>query len=132
MIGPPDVFVNSGTSAGGYLPLSGFGVTPVSGVGDETCTNFNVPSFAFAGKTWSSIGFVSDGYAVVGGCTGSPDIQFINQVLPDPARPNNVLAPFWTDLNPTTVGEMRIATLTDGIDTWIVLDWEAVQNWSIH
>jgi len=128
---PADVAIATGSSpAGGYLPLSLFGVPPVSGVGDETLINFNVPAFSFAGETWTRIGFDSNGYAVVGGGSG-PDNQFINQELPDPARPNNVLAPFWTDLNPGAGGAMRIATLTDGADTWIVLDWEAVREFSL-
>ena len=40
---------------------------------------------------------VTDGYLVVGGGT-SADISFIPQDMPDPARPNNVIAPYWTDL----------------------------------
>lgn len=37
-----------------------------------------------------------------------------------------MLAPFWTDIDPTAGGALRIATLTNGVDTWIVTDWEAV------
>jgi hypothetical protein len=129
---PPNVFVEPGISpAGGYLPLSAFGVAPIGGVGDETISNFVVPGFMFAGVNNTRLGLVSDGYVVVGGGT-SADVQFINQNLPDPNRPNNVLAPFWSDLNPAFGGAMRIATLTDGADTWIVADWEGVYNYSDH
>jgi hypothetical protein len=72
---------------------------------------------------------VSDGYGVVGGGTGA-DIQFINQNLPNAARPNNVLAPFWSDLNPAFGGAMRIGILTDGVNRWIVLDWQAVREFT--
>jgi hypothetical protein len=37
-------------------------------------------------------------------------------------RPNNVLAPFWTDLDGTGAPGIFIATLTDGVDTWIVVE----------
>ena len=63
----------------------------IAGVGDETATNFNIPSFKFGGETYNRIGVVSNGYAVIGGTSGNADIQFINQILPDPERPNNVL-----------------------------------------
>ncbi len=126
---PPDVTVAPGFSPAGYLPLSLFGVTPVAGVGDETIANFNVPGFQFAGETYTRVGFVSNGYLVVGGGSAA-DVQFINQNLPDPTRPNNVLAPFWSDLNPAFGGAMRVATLTDGVNTWIVFDWENVANYS--
>jgi subtilisin family serine protease len=116
--------------AGAYLPLSLFGITPIAGVGDETITNFNVPSFLFGGEVYSKIGVVSDGYVVIGGGT-SADIAFINQNLPDPTRPNNVIAPFWTDLNPGAGGAVRIGTLTDGSgDNWIVIDYAAVKEYS--
>jgi hypothetical protein len=121
------IVVAPGASPAGYLPLSLFGITPVAGVGDETITNFNVPSFTYAGQSWTRVGVVSNGYVVVGGGTGA-DVQSVNTDLPSAAAPGNILAPFWTDLDPTAGGALRIATLTDGADTWIVVDWDAVKN----
>jgi hypothetical protein len=57
-------------------------------------------------------------------------VDFVNQFLPDPARPNNVLAPFWTDLNPAAGGELRIAALSAGANSWVVVEWADVPNWS--
>lgn len=127
---PPNVSIAPGTSpGGGYLPLSLFGVAPIGGMTDEAIVNFNVPAFSYASETWTRVGVVSNGYVVVGGGTGA-DVRFVNQNLPDPAQPNNVLAPFWSDLNPGAAGAVRIATLTDGVDTWLVVDWQAVKNFS--
>lgn len=127
---PPNVTIAPGTSpAGGYLPLSLFGIAPTAGFGDETIINFNVPAFTFAGTTYTRVGITSDGYVVVGGGTAQ-DVDFINQNLPNTARPNNVLAPWWTDLNPSSGGTIRIGTLTDGSDTWIVVDFNAVREFS--
>ena len=89
--------------AGGYLPLSPFGVGPVAGVDDDTITNFNVPTFYYAGEPYSRIGVVSNGYLVVGG-GNSGDVAFAPQTFPDVNRPNNVLALLWTDLNPGPAG----------------------------
>ncbi|OUC07705.1 hypothetical protein RY27_13305, partial [Litorilinea aerophila] len=66
---------------------------------DESIANFNVPGFFYGGETYSRVGIVSNGYVVVGG-GAADDVQHINSDFPDPAVPNNVLAPFWTDLNP--------------------------------
>jgi subtilisin family serine protease len=125
----PDVAVAPGAAPFGYLPLSNFGIAPIAGVGDETIANFTVPAFTYGGVAYTRIGMVSNGYLVVGGGTGA-DVQFVNQDLPDPARPNNVLAPFWTDLDPSRGGALRIATLSSGSNSWIVLEWAAVPNWS--
>ncbi|MCL5996182.1 MAG: S8 family serine peptidase [Chloroflexi bacterium] len=127
---PPDVTIAEGTSpGGGYLPLSLFGMTPVSGVSDDSIINFNVPAFLYGGQVYTRIGVGSNGYVVIGGGSGS-DVSINNQNFPDPTRPNNVLAAFWTDLNPAAAGAIRVGTLTDGADTWIVVDWEAVREFS--
>jgi hypothetical protein len=105
-----------------------FGIAPFS-ASDESIANFTVPPFVYAGETYTAIGVVSNGYAVVGGGTGE-DVDFINQSLPDEAPPNNVLAPFWTDLNPASGGALRIGILTDGTNDWLILDWEAVPEFS--
>lgn len=123
------VSVASGTSPAGYLPLSLFGIAPIAGVGDESITNFNVPAFLYGGVLRTRIGVTSNGYAIVGGGT-SADVQYVNQSLPNQAPPNNVLAPFWTDLNPGAGGAMRIGTLNDGVRTWIVMEWDKVKYFS--
>jgi subtilisin family serine protease len=129
---PPIVTIGdaNGTSPAGYLPLSLFGIAPIGGVGDETITNFNVPAFTYAGKSWTRLGIVSNGYVVVGGGT-SADVNYVNQSLPNALRPNNVLAPFWSDLNPAAgSGAVRIGTLTDGVSTWLIVDFENVREYS--
>jgi hypothetical protein len=94
-------------------------------MGDETIANFGTPGFLFGDEAYGALGVVSDGYVVVGGGTSS-DVNYIPQDIPDASAPNNVLAPYWTDLNPGAGGAVRIATLTDGVDVWIVVDWEGV------
>ena len=65
----------------------------------------------------------SNGYLVVGGGT-SEDNNCCN--LPAGpgrrARPNNVLAPFWTDLDGTGAAGILAGTLTDGVSTWLVVE----------
>ena len=116
--------------AGGYLSISGppFNVAPIGGMTDDAIVNFNVPAFKFGDETYTSLGVVSNGYVVIGGGT-SQDINFRPQTFPNTARPNNVLAPYWTDLNPPAgpAGSgVRIALLTAGPNAWIVVDWQNV------
>jgi hypothetical protein len=128
---PPDVLatVDPLASPAGYFSIAPFSPIVVSAPGDETIHNFNVPAFPFAGKTWTRIGIVSNGYLVVGGGTGG-DVNFINTNLPNAARPNNVLAPFWTDLNPGAGGRILVQIMTDGSDDWLVVEFENVPNFS--
>ena len=93
-----------GTPAGGWLPMSGF-TNPIP-VGDEELVNFDVPAFVYGGQTYTRIGVVSNGYAVLGGGTGQ-DIEFQPPGIPNPAPPNNILAPFWTDLDGSAAPGIR-------------------------
>lgn len=110
-----------GETPAGYLPLDAFGIAPTP-IGDEDALNLTVPAFVFAGKTYTQIGIVSDGYTVAGGAAAE-DIDFQPQTLPDPARPNAEMAPFWTDLDGTGAPGVFAATLTDGVNDWLVIEW---------
>ncbi len=117
-----------GTSpAGGYLPLADYDIPAQAGFGDETLVNYGVPAFKFGSETYTTIGVDSNGYAVLGGGS-SQDNECCNvQTFPDPTRPNNVLAPYWTDLDLSSSGggAFKIATLDDGLNVYLILEWEA-------
>lgn len=113
-----------------YISLASLGLPTIDGVTDESIVNFSLPDYVFAGDTYDRIGMSSNGYAVVGGGY-DVDISRINQSFPDTAVPNNVLAPFWTDLNPMAGGNMYIGFLVNSAtgETWVVMEWENVPNY---
>jgi subtilisin family serine protease len=106
----------------GYIPLDAFGGTLVQSMGDEDLVNFNVPAFWYNGRPYSSIGVDSNGYLVPGGGT-SEDNECCNPVIPSTSRPNNVLAPYWTDLDGTGRTGVMLNVLTDGVNSWLVVEW---------
>lgn len=109
-------------AASGFLPLAEFGEVPIP-IGDEEIINLNVPAFEYAGRTHTAIGITSNGYIVVGG-GGAEDVLF-EPALPDPSAPNNVLAPYWTDLDGSTGAPgVRATVLGDGVSSWIVVEWD--------
>jgi hypothetical protein len=123
----------NGTSpAGGYLPLAGFGGNVAIPGGDDAITNVNVPTFYYGGEAYNQIGVVTNGYIVIGGGTAA-DVVYEPQSFPTPARPNNVLSMFWTDLNTTgggANGQILVNVLGDGDSDWIIVDFEGVKNFS--
>jgi hypothetical protein len=115
--------VDPGTSPGGFIPLALFGITPIA-IGDEDILNFNVPPYSYNGVTENAIGVDSNGYSIAGGGS-SEDNNCCN--LPTAAsseRPNDLLASFWTDLDGTGAPGIYAGTLTDGVNTWLVLEWQ--------
>jgi subtilisin family serine protease len=117
--------ITAGGSPAGFLPLSEFGFGPIAGVGDETVVNADVPPFKYGSEVYSRLALMSNGYAVVGG-GDTADLDVVPQTFPDAGRPNNVLAPYWTDLDPGSGGSVSIGSLTNGVNAWTVLEWKAV------
>ena len=64
----------------------------------------------------------SNGYSIAGGGSSEDNNCCNLPTGPDPAPPNNMLAPFWTDLDGTGADGIYVAVLTDGVDTWIVIE----------
>ena len=114
------------TPVGGFLDLAAYGVTPTP-IGDEANQNYEtLPPFLYGGKTYTSVGVDSNGYLIVGGASDAADIAFQPQHFPDPARPNGVLAPYWTDLDGTGRPGISVATLQNAAhtNTWTVVQWD--------
>ena len=134
VVGPanaaPMITVSPGTSPpGSYLPLSLLlGASLIGGMTDDSEQSFTVPAFSYAGETWTQLSVDSNGYLVVGSLGASSPV---NQNFPNSAQPNNVLAPFWTDLNPKIGGAIYIEIVPSGGDQWIVVDWENVPEFGI-
>jgi subtilisin family serine protease len=126
---PPDVTVVETTSPFGYLPLASLGFEPLSEdtLGDDDIDDFSVPPYMYGGEIHTSIGFASNGYAVAGGNTDEEeDNKFLRQIMPDPERPNNVIAPFWTDLADGGKQYIEVVDPNGSGTEWLVLEWEDV------
>jgi hypothetical protein len=67
---------------------------------------------------------MKNGYLIVGGgSVGDGDNSCCNPALPSTVRPNNILAPFWTDLDGTGAPGVHLNVLTDGVSDWLVVEW---------
>lgn len=114
--------VAPGPTPAGYVPLDSLDVAPTP-IGDEEILTFATPAFVFAGVTYNSIGVDSNGYLVAGPTTAEDNTCCNLTGLPDPARPNNVLAPFWTDLDGTGAPGVLVGEVTDGTSSWLVVEY---------
>lgn len=108
----------------GYVPLDELGIAPVP-VGDEEALNIDLDvPFRFGDVSYRRIGVTTDGYLVAGGVNGIEDIACCpGGDDPDPAAPNGVIAPFWTDLTGEDAPGVFVASVSDGTATWVVVEW---------
>jgi len=132
-----DIVINAdpgGSPGGGYLPLSTLGVAPQPLTCNGDCDDggfffSNLPSFTFNGTSYTEVLFSVNGTVELGSESGAFS-SFANQNLPDENTPNNILAPFWRDLNLNDGGNMYVGTLSGGDSSWVVFEWEAVPHFS--
>ena len=113
----------------GYVSMASIGIPPIGAVADDELINFDIPAVVqYGGVGYDRVGMVSNGYLVMGGGDSS-DVSIVNQVFPDTAVPNNILAPFWTNLDPSAGGNLYVAQVTDpNGKQWMVFEWEKVPN----
>ncbi len=110
----------------GYLPLADFDV-PFEAIGDEEIVDFGIDPFVYNGIPYDAIGVDSNGYLVVGGSSGSADnVCCPPQELPNVLPPNNVIAPFWSDLSGEDAPGIAVVKLTDNETgaAWTVVEWQ--------
>ena len=91
--------------------------------GDEVITSVDLPfSFSFYGESYESVGIGSNGYLIFGGSTSA----FANASMPTSAAPNNIIAPFWDDLNPAAAG--TIYTRYDEAENRFIVQYDDVEK----
>jgi subtilisin family serine protease len=82
----------------GYLGLAGLGVppSPCTATCDDYALIYTTPAFTYNGISYDHVTITTNGYLIVG---ESNAVAIFNQRLPNPIEPNNVIAPYWTDLD---------------------------------
>ena len=114
----------------GFFPMANIGVAPFGCPAncDDGAVVIDVPAFQFNGETYTQVAMSVNGTVEVGAQSGVA-ASFANQNLPSPSAPNNILAPFWTDLNMGTDGdgsEWYVAVVTGGGQQYTVYEWNNI------
>ncbi len=87
--GKPDAYLDWKTTSYGFSTDPG-----ISGDSFWYSTFSTYPAFNYYGIDYTGMHFTDDGYAGF----AFEDVDYINQEIPDPTDPNNVLAAFWDDM----------------------------------
>lgn len=120
-------------NSGAYLNLQAFGVSANSAISGDTQWYGAFATgdpFTYWGSAYTGMDFTDDGMAFFDSTPGTT--PWINEDIPNPADPNNLLAMFWNDWEiiydgPTNRG-VSLATL-DGTTGGAVIEYDDVQPW---
>ncbi len=120
--------LSPGSSPFGYFPLSTF-FAPFSLPSncDDGGFILNVPTFEYNGQSYSQVIWSVNG-TIEAGTASLLAASAGNQELPSATPPNNLIAPFWTDLNLCAAGNWYVGNLSagGGVFQWTVYEWENV------
>jgi minor extracellular serine protease Vpr len=124
--GAPTMFVNHTPNPATDLILSDYCTSPC----DDSGFNISGVDFWYMGAHYTSMGVTSNGFLQPGGLTSA---TASNQYLPNPASPNNVIAPLWTDLVMKGNNPSDTATgiwLLWGTPVYTVFEWQDAQQYA--
>lgn len=105
-----------------WVEISGVG-TPLN-LGDDDYATVSLPwTFNFYGYNKTSMKISSNGYLTF----GADGTDYTNDPIPNTEDPNDLIAPFWDDLNPSTGGQ--IYYYNDDANNRFVVEWKNVPHY---
>ncbi len=113
-----------------WVDISGTG-TPITvwpnGTGDDGSIVVPLPfTFSYYGTDYSQLKIVTNGW--VGFDVASINTAYLNSTIPSVAEPNNVLYPFWDDLDTRTTG--AVYYFNDAANNRFIVEWKDVPHYS--
>ena len=124
---PGGLSVTASPAPFGYVPLSAF-FAPFGLPGNCDDGGFvlsGLPTFTYNGQAYSSVIWSVNGTIEAGTSSGLA-ASASNRNMPDAANPNNLIAPYWRDLNLCAGGNWYVGILSSGPSSWIIFEWENV------
>jgi len=79
-------------------------------------------NFVFNGQTKTGVLISTNGYLTF----GNNGTAYLNTNIPSATSPNDLIAPFWDDLNPSVSGDIYYATFGSAPNRQFVVEWSGV------
>ncbi len=106
-----------------WVDISGVG-TPL-GLADDGYSEQTLPfTFTFYGQPKTSVKVCSNGYLTF----GADGTDYTNDPIPTVDDPNDIICPFWDDLNPTAGGEVYFYD-DSALNDRVIAQWDGVYKY---
>ncbi|MCF6149238.1 MAG: S8 family serine peptidase [Candidatus Kuenenia sp.] len=95
---------------------------------DDSSTEISIGfDFEFYGNTYNTVKVSSNGYLAFGDTDGS---VWYNSIIPSSNIPNNIIAPFWDDLNPSKGGAIYYLLEGTSPNRTFTIEWHNIPHYS--
>ena len=123
--GGPDRFGYTWDDAATYAWIGTSGGTSITLRDEDWAGPFNVGfTFRFYDQGYTQFYVDANGY--IGFDTTQTASYYVNTSPPSVRQPNNLIAPFWDDLNPSSGGTVRYRTFGSSPNRYLVVEWSGV------
>lgn len=107
-----------------FDPIDATTGTPLN-LGDDQASSRSLGfDFQYLGNTYNTVLVSSNGYITF----GSYGASYWNRPIPDPSDPNNLIAPFWDDLNPGAGGNVYVLLSGVAPNRIFTVEWADVPH----
>ncbi len=113
---------------GNYIDLAGFGIGFSSIDGDGVSGAFDSPA-NFFGELRNGFTVTDDGFIFFSGDAGTR--PYVNQKLPNPDAPNDLVAPLWRDMVVSNADDSGISVATAG-DAWTIVEFDNMRHYNFY
>ncbi len=95
-------------------------------LGDDQTVQVSLPfTFNYYGQSYNLISICSNGWVALG---NESSTAFGNDPIPSSESPNNIIAAYWDDLNPSSGGQ--VAYYNDETNHRFIVEWHEVEHYS--
>lgn len=123
--GPLGTYTVTTAAAGSCTATPDGGTTPVTLFDDDFTGPISLPfAFDFFGNTYNDFYIGSNGFISFG--SGSTDLG--NDPIPSTSTPNDIIALYWDDLDPSSGGVVSTFTATVGGQSCVVVEFNGVPH----
>lgn len=124
--GGPDAFGYTWDDTAAYGWIDTSSGTPIAMRDDDYAGPLPIGfTFSYYGKSYTQFYIDSNGFLSFAD-NGRSFVNYSKYGLPSPARPNNVIAPFWEDFDPSQGGTIRYQTIGSAPNRTLVVEWSGV------
>ncbi|NVJ60632.1 MAG: S8 family serine peptidase [Gammaproteobacteria bacterium] len=114
---------------GGYVDLAAYGVTQLPIDGDSQTGTLAVP-VTHLGVSYPEFTVTDDGFISMGNSVGGA--TYSHQRMPNSAEPNNVIAPFWRDMQFDNANGSGVSVASASGGSLVFVEWDDMRHWAYY
>lgn len=137
MVNKPSISIAPSSFLNASLKTLGVAAQACTGECDDNVLSYNLATLpmTYNGAQYTRLHVSTNGFIQLSNSATAPSAAAANVKLPSATAATNILAPFWSDLDltggTTGAGTIHVGTLTLSGRTYVVVEWNGVEEFEV-